>query len=221
MVFKGGPAPFVLSSDGAYAVLLKMDDAQGRIGTPGALTKKGDKPESSVMPPLPAPVIHAAAVSKDKSRPLTTTELAAIKPRLLATLKGDDQCENLQSPQANGSDMEGDEPAVTPLDAGHVLISSLCWRAAYNEGHGYWVTDSKMTETPVLVTVSGVDYSDGTNELVQKGRGIADCVSTASWVWDGTAFRQSSEANTGMCRYIRAGGTWDLPSYVADVKPAK
>lgn len=220
VVFKGGPAPFVLSNDGAYAVLLKMDDAQGRIGTPGALTKKGDKPESGVAPALPAPIIQAAAVSQDNPRSLTPTELAAIKPKLLATLKGDNECEKLQSPQGGESDLEGDEPTVTPLDASHVLISSLCWRAAYNEGYGYWVTDSKMTETPVLVTDSGTDYSDGTIELGQKGRGIADCMSTASWVWDGTAFRQSHIANTGMCRYIRAGGTWDLPTYVADVKPA-
>ena len=38
--FTGVEAPFVLSGEGAYAVLLKMDDVQGRIGTPGALTKK-------------------------------------------------------------------------------------------------------------------------------------------------------------------------------------
>ncbi|WP_380180411.1 hypothetical protein [Kalamiella sp. sgz302252] len=33
-------------------------------------------------------------------------------------------------------------------------------------------------------------------------------------------FRQSSEATTGMCRYIHAGGTWDLPGLVTVVKPA-
>lgn len=55
--FKGGPAPFVLSGDGATATLLKMDDVQGRIGTPGALSKKGDKPESSVPAAIAAPVI--------------------------------------------------------------------------------------------------------------------------------------------------------------------
>jgi hypothetical protein len=37
-------------------------------------------------------------------------------------------------------------------------------------------------------------------------------------VWDGKAFTQSSESTTGMCRYVRAGGTWDLPSFVAQVK---
>ncbi|STW09638.1 Protein of uncharacterised function (DUF1176) [Klebsiella grimontii] len=43
----------MLSGEGAYAVLLKMDDVQGRIGTPGALTKKGDRPENSVRAAIP------------------------------------------------------------------------------------------------------------------------------------------------------------------------
>jgi hypothetical protein len=32
--FKGGAKPFELSGDGATAVLLKMDDVQGRLDTP-------------------------------------------------------------------------------------------------------------------------------------------------------------------------------------------
>jgi hypothetical protein len=52
--FKGGPDPFVLSGEGAYAVLLKMDDVQGRIGTPGALTKKAiSRKVASRLPFLP------------------------------------------------------------------------------------------------------------------------------------------------------------------------
>jgi hypothetical protein len=35
-----------ISLEGASAVLLKMDEWQGRLDTPGALVKKGDKPES-------------------------------------------------------------------------------------------------------------------------------------------------------------------------------
>ncbi|HCA3435456.1 TPA: DUF1176 domain-containing protein, partial [Salmonella enterica subsp. enterica serovar Ball] len=57
--------------------------------------------------------------------------------------------------------------------------------------------------------------------LGQKGRGLGDCWGSASWVWDGETFRKSREATTGMCRYLRLGGTWDLPTWVTDVKPAK
>jgi len=34
----------------------------------------------------------------------------------------------------------------------------------------------------------------------------------------GQTFVQSSEALTGMCRSVRTGGTWELPTFVTDVK---
>ena len=221
--FKGGHAPFILSNDGAYAVMLKVDDVQGRIGTPGAWSKKGNKPESSVTKALPAPVIQAAKVSKDPSRLLTREEITALKPRLMATLTDDLQCDRLnpdEEEKGSISDEESDRLTYIPLDSTHALISTLCWRAAYNEGYGYWVIDKALTGKPAIVTDSGVDYSEGEITYFQKGRGIADCVSTAEWVWDGQAFRKSRHANSGMCRYIRAGGSWDLPTWVTEVKPA-
>lgn len=215
--FKGGPDPFVLSGEGAYAVLLKMDDVQGRIGTPGALTKKGDKPESSVKAAVPAPVIRQVKTDKAQERPLTAPELAVLKLKLLATLSEDDWCDRIQSSEEE----EAATISLTPLDDTHSLISALCWRAAYNEGYGYWVVDSKLAGKPELITVSGSDYGDGVIFLSQKGRGLGDCWGSASWVWDGETFRKSREATTGRCRYLRLGGTWDLPTWVADVKPAK
>lgn len=95
-----------------------------------------------------------------------------------------------------------------------------CWRAAYNEGYGYWVVDSKLEGKPVLITESGSDYGEGVISMSQKGRGIGDCWTLASWIWDGETFRKSREATTGMCRNLHLGGTWDLPTWVADVKPA-
>jgi Protein of unknown function (DUF1176) len=53
-----------LSADGAAAVLLKMDEFQGRIGTPGALLKKGSRSEDAVLPALPAPVLTIPALPK-------------------------------------------------------------------------------------------------------------------------------------------------------------
>jgi hypothetical protein len=43
---------WTLSLAGLNAVLLKMDEVQGRVGTPGALVRRGVKPESSVLPPM-------------------------------------------------------------------------------------------------------------------------------------------------------------------------
>lgn len=219
--FRGGAAPFILSGEGASAVMLKMDEVQGRIGTPGALTKKGYKPESSVLPAVPAPVIQAASVSKSPTRPLTAAETALFKPKMRVTLKGNDYCDRQQPSDERKDDAEDDRLSMTPLDDSHVLVSALCWRAAYNEGYGYWVTDTKLSEPPVLVTDSGSEYDKGVITMAQKGRGIGDCWSSASWVWDGKAFRQSHIATTGMCRYIRGGGTWDLPTLVTEVKAAR
>ena len=218
--FKGGSKPFMLSNEGAYAVLLKADDVQGRIGTSGALTKKGNKPESSVAKAVPAPVIQAAKTLSGEPRLLTDPEIAALKTRLLSTVNrnDDDTCDSLFT-SAENIDPETDGPTLTPLDDRHALLSALCWRAAYNEGYGYWVIDNQLKGQPVLVTVSGSDYDKGEITSVQKGRGIGDCMSQESWVWDGQAFRKSYDGGTGMCRYIHAGGTWDLPTFVTDVKP--
>ncbi|WLI75589.1 DUF1176 domain-containing protein [Kosakonia sp. H02] len=218
--FKGGAKSFVLSGDGAFAVLLKFDDVQGRVGTPGALSKKGDKAETSVAAAITAPVIQAAPVEGGEDRTLRAAEVKAITPRLLATLTNNDECDRLISPQEPV--MEGDNDiTLTPLDRKHALISTLCWRGAYNEGYGYWVIDRALKGTPQFITNSASDYSDGIISLGQRGRGIGDCWASAEWVWDGETFRKSSESTTGMCRYVRAGGTWDLPEFVAKVKEVK
>lgn len=218
--FKGGAKPFVLSGDGAYAVLLKFDDVQGRVGTPGALSKKGDKAEESVTPAVAAPVIQAARVKDDEDRVLTDAEAAALKPRLLASLAASNECERLASPEEAVIDGDNDI-TLTPLDSKHALISTLCWRGAYNEGYGFWLIDKALKGNPSFITNSASDYTDGVISLGQRGRGIGDCWASAEWVWDGETFRKSSESTTGMCRYVRTGGTWDLPEFVAEVKEAK
>lgn len=216
--FRGAAQPFILSNEGAYAVLLKMDDVQGRVGTPGAFAKKGNKPESSVPAAVPPPVIRAAKVNKAESRPLSAEELAVLKPRLMAAVQ-QDECDRL-FPGDEYNDGQDDVFTLTPLDDKHAVISGLCWRAAYNEGYGYWLVDSELKTAPVLITTSGSDYDPGVIFSSHKGRGLGDCWGMASWVWDGQTFRQSSEATTGMCRYIRLGGTWNLPTLVTDVQPA-
>ena len=96
-----------------------------------------------------------------------------------------------------------------------------CWRAAYNEGYGYWVVDSKLEGKPVLITEFGSDYGEGVISMSQKGRGIGDCWAMASWIWDSEAFRKSCQTTTMMGLNLHLGGTWHLPTWVADVKPSK
>ena len=43
--------------------------------------------------------------------------------------------------------------------------------------------------------------------MAAKGRGLADCGSSASWAWDGKMFRLASYQSLGLCRGAPPG-TW-------------
>jgi hypothetical protein len=207
---------WTISTAGANAVLLKMDEFQGRLDTPGALVRKGIKPESNVLPPLSAPEITAAAVSQDKQpvklAPAQTRDLWA---SLRKTVK-DGSCELVDMKSDDAGKLE-----VRRLTKDKLLVSHTCWMAAYNSGDGYWIVDAQPPYSAVLVTTSATDYADGVISSAQKGRGIGDCFSSATWTWDGNSFAQTSATSTGMCRQISAGGAWDLPTLVTHVHKAR
>lgn len=208
-----------LSDSGASAVLLKMDEFQGRLGTPGALIRKGkrseaDVPAASVMPvvripPLPGPQPGDAAL--------------ATSPALRAALRAtpfpeDEDCSKLTADrQGPSADSEEAPLTVVRLAADKLLVSTECWLAAYNSGTGYWVVTDHEPYRPQLVTTSGSDYDQGTISAAQKGRGIGDCWWTSEWSWNGDRFVQTGEATSGLCRGF-AGGAWKMPTLVSDVR---
>jgi hypothetical protein len=216
IAWTGKGTTWTISTAGANAVLLKMDEFQGRVDTPGALVRKGSKPESIALPPLPAPEVKASPISKDnKPLKLTPAQTRDLMTALRKTVK-DGSCELV--------DTKSDEPdtlVVRHLTNDKLLASHMCWRAAYNAGEGYWVVDAQPPYSAELVTTSATDYDDGVISSMQKGRGIGDCIGTASWTWDGKSFVQTSAATTGMCRQITAGGAWDLPTLVTRVHKAR
>ena len=107
---------------------------------------------------------------------------------------------------------------VSRLNGSQLLAQHDCWTAAYNAGGGAWVLNDSKPYKPTLVTTSATSYDKGKLSSVQKGRGIGDCMSKVDWVWTGRAFEKSHESTTGLCRLIDAGGAWQLPTYVTDVK---
>jgi hypothetical protein len=216
IAWTGKGTTWTISTAGANAVLLKMDEFQGRLDTPGALVRKGSKPESNVLPPLPAPEIQAGPVDQDKNPiKLTAAQTRAITTALRKTVKEGD-CELLDSTSETAGELE-----VRRFTKDKLLAWHACWIAAYNTGDGYWVVDAKPPYSAVLVTTSATDYDDGVITSYQKGRGIADCVATATWTWDGRAFSQTSDKTTGMCRQIMPGGAWDLPTLVTHVRKSR
>ncbi|WP_313170913.1 DUF1176 domain-containing protein [Massilia oculi] len=210
--WRAGGRTWTLSGKGASAVLLKMDEFQGRLGTPGAAMRKGARPERDVLPPLPAPLVTAAPVPAGELAPPGKEE----ERILLATLRktaGNNDCADLEAIATGESEF-----AYAPLTSTTMLVSARCWRGAYNEGHGYWVANRKPPFSPQLVTQSGTDYDKGVIGAAHKGRGIGDCWGHDEWVWDGRRFVHTASSTTGMCRGIAAGGGWNLPTLVSEVR---
>ena len=186
-----------------------MDEVQGRLGTPGAVVRKGGRPEDAVLSATAQAggAHHGPAAGTRRGRRL----VAAILPKLRP------------SPEICPDYSEPAEPAkIWRLDGRKMLFSMRCWLAAYNTGYGYWVVNDKPPYQPVLVTTDGTDFEPETSRIVamQKGRGPADCFSTQHWVWDGVRFVPTESGTTGLCRGVTAGGPWDLPTLVTDVRPS-
>ncbi|UGQ47007.1 DUF1176 domain-containing protein [Massilia endophytica] len=204
--WRGSGSTWSLSGKGATAMLLKMDDLQGRLGTPGALVRKGGKPETGVLSALPAPVVEAAPVATAGVK-FPPAQQDTLRKLLRRTVK-EGECELLGE-----SDIE-----AWRLGADRLLVSAVCWRGAYNEGSGYWVINSKAPYAPVLVTDLGTGYADGVISASHRGRGLGDCRSMDDWTWDGMRFVHTLQATTGMCRMVALGGAWELPTLTAEVR---
>lgn len=244
--FKSGNVQWQVSDMGLAAVLLKLDDVQGRVGSPSALVSKRTTTQyKGLTPAVAIPKIHAA-----KAYPIT--EFTDFEHIIDGKINGMPAAEAYKYQQLNArydkqwqdkmsawvvsslteSDkgtcdiLTSDTPWVdkkdktwrfSAIDAKHTLASHLCWRAAYNEGIGYWLIDNANPSKPKLITTSGSDYGSGEIFSAQKGRGLGDCWSMEKWVWDGKEFAKTSELTTGLCRGVQAGGAWSLPTYVSEV----
>jgi len=207
VVIRDGRREWELSGAGATAVLLRMDDVQGRLGTPSALVRKGSRAEAGVPRAVVAPVVVAFRVAP--TRPAD----AELGPMILKAAGGG----------CDASAESREELRVWRLDERRVLVSTLCWRAAYNEGYGFWIANDRAPFEPRFVTDRGQDFdaATGTISAVQKGRGVGDCTGVDEWVWDGAGFVHTASSTSGLCKGIAAGGTWNLPTLVSDVKRAR
>ncbi len=222
---------YVVSDAGSTAVLLKMDEMQGRVGTKGAIVKRGNKPESSVLPALPVPIVHALKIDdvkmqRDSDDALFAKlenkmdKLAIAALNITDDYQASDYCDLLTEETSDfNKDYKGWR--FTRLNNHQLLASHDCWMAAYNFGTGYWLMNDKPPYQVKLVTDSGVDYTNGNIFLSHKGRGVGDCFSVAKWQWaktkKGMDFVKTEEFNTGMCRAIAAGGAFVLPTLVTQV----
>lgn len=78
ITFQDKWAIYPLSGAGSSAVLLKMDDVQGRVDTRSALFKKGVKDESGVKAPVIAPVIVKMRAEEAERRVMNAREVETL-----------------------------------------------------------------------------------------------------------------------------------------------
>ncbi len=213
MIFTAGDKQWNLSLAGLKAMLLKMDDKQGRVGTPGALIAKGTKPEHQVLPPIPMKTLTVPII------PPTTKE----DEKILAALK-----EFLDVECAANGDYGKTERRIERLSKDKLLVSMLVDREAYNQTVAVWLVNDKPPYNPKSAIEGGEVYNsteESEAEVLQnkgilhssaRGRGMADCWFWASWAWTGKSFEKATESSSGMCRGF-IGGTWDLPTFVSKV----
>lgn len=212
------------SQKGSFACMLRMDDYQKRIGTVGAVYKKGEQNEGSVLPPEPKPVIYAPRVSPDSKAGRTPPEVAYSEKerKLLQYLLGKYYAEDGEQSECWMSGEEAKETLkVYRLTDQLAVASQECWRAAYNYADAFWLINAKPPFEPRMITqASGLFIAeDGTLHLstAYKGRGVGDCWGRDEWVWNGKDFVDALYTTTGLCRGF-AGGAWDLPTLVTEVK---
>ena len=230
---KQGANSWIISDKGMSAVLLKLDEVQGRVGTTLALVSKNSPnrqtPKSSKLMPI---IKKAYSYPEDDHKQLDPAKLIYFRKNIEKWVDIDAKrfvgfeddmgdCE-LVNPSTEeyqrmqeytSSSLDWD---FIPVDAKHTLASHLCWRGAYNEGSGYWLISHDKPSQTQLITTSGSDYSNGEIYAAHKDRGIGDCWNTQEWVWNGKTFTMTVDSSTGMCRGF-AGGAWGLPTYVSEV----
>lgn len=211
--FRAGKTVWALSDSGAAAVLLKMDEFQGRIGTVGAVYRKGKKTEANVLPPLPAPIVKAASLAPAKPGDVRfIAQHGDALRKALRSVSDEDTCGDLHETGEEEQTLD-----MVRLTKTKLLVSTRCWLAAYNAGSGYWIINDTAPYRPELVTSDATDFDKGTLVSTQKARGIGDCWGSEQWTWNGTVFVQTSASSTGMCKGF-AGGAWELPTLVTEIR---
>ena len=216
LTLTNGAKRWELSLAGSNAALLKMDDVQGRLGTPGALIRKGKKLEATVLPALPAPKIQVAALPKTSK-----ADEALLQP-ILKSITPRDCWEDMP-------DDSGPDTSITRVSNTQFLVMRECGRGAYQGGSGLWLANSKppyaakrlvlpLPEGETTDYIMNASFTNGRLASYEKGRGVNDCGAGFDWVWTAKGFVLIGAWSAPLCRGMVAG-SYSLRIFTADVLP--
>ena len=215
----GGGSLGSASLSGASAALRYIDAAQGRAGSTGAIVATGKRKATVKRASLP--VIIAPKIIPGKDLP---------DAGALVALSENSPC----SAERMGSTEDSAYSLGKAPKGPQALILLNCGSGAYNASSGVYVGErddkgkwsfalarfdyaatgfSDESKIPILINA---DWNAATQSLssYSKGRGLGDCGSSESYVWDGAMFRLSAATRMDECR-----GSIDwIPVWRAEVR---
>ena len=204
-VFSSGKTSWRVSAAGAFEALQQMDEQQGRSGRTSALVRTGGGSDADVASAMSVPRMEATRIS-----PQQAPDDAALVVRVLAAIQSSADCPLLDdgAAQAKGR--------LWHLDANRLLVTQPCQAGA----DGWWLANRRPPYDAKPLTYAG--EFDGVSTVIGRASGgnAGDCGKTEAWTWIGFRFEQTRAATGGLCRGVKAGGAWELPSLVTDVVPA-
>ena len=224
--FSGDKREWELSADGAAAVLLKMDEVQGRIDTASALTEKRQGTGQVSVKAEAKPVIRVVKLAKTEA---STIDDAAEQQRLRALLDPRKQCmindPKIKDVYSSQFQLYDKKPQVWQLDDKHKLVAVLCDFSPYNPPtYLFGLFDHQLAK---LQQSLGSDEEplnefneDDTINGTMKSRNLEDCYHSIDYRWNGEKFVKTSEWDSGLCRGF-LGGAWEMPLFVSEVQEAK
>ena len=204
---------------GASAALRYIDEQQGRAGTAGAIIAVGKR--KARVREAALPVISAKKILPTKMLPDASS---------LVALSESSPC----AADRFGSTQDTAYSLGVSASGAQALVMLNCGAGAYNEASGiytgqrdsagkwtfmparfdYIATEvGEINKVPVLIN-SDWDVATQSITSYNKARGIGDCGSSESWVWDGAAFRLTTAAAMEECR----GSLEWIPIWRATVK---
>jgi hypothetical protein len=205
LTFSDGKQQQAVTLTGLKAALLAVDEAQGRLGTVGAFVRRGAAADATVPTPPPEPVVVARRAAPG----------ATVPPGFAARVRRA-QARALQ--QNDCDDARKDLDEAYALGDGEVLVKLGCMMHAYQSSMLLLRAPRGAPERARLVAMPPAAGDaplgpDDAGRFVEgewdpetatffesaKGRGLADCGSSTSWVFDGTAFRLAEAHRMNRC----------------------
>ena len=205
--FTAGKATWRLSGDGGAAALLKIDEVQGRIDRPSALVRKGSLNDADVASPMAVPRFDGSRFGL-ASMPGDD----ALAVRVLASIQTQADCPLLDDGPSQA------KARLWHLDANRLLVTQACRAVGNDTVRGYWTANLRPPFAAKAMTLSGIEY-DGSGTITERvaAGDAGDCGSAQAWTWNGFRFEQTYAGTGGLCRGVKAGGAWELPTLVSDV----